>query len=230
MKRAILTVVCLTSLFLPAAYGQPSASAPKPIVAAPSGNFTLDVKVKPEFVPEADPEFPERRLRSVRDSIRIKQYGGIRNDVTSWSDGSTSRIWRFADQSVSVIQNRQEGSAPLLLRDGYTTGLVPYVLRFDKKSLAWITESNKQEEMPDYIHYKARVMVTPPTPEDPPGYAILQAWIDPETRQILRLHDEDALYELNSDAKPPTGPLVVPAAVEAELQLWARESQPKKRR
>ncbi|MEI6337851.1 MAG: hypothetical protein WCQ57_04620 [Verrucomicrobiota bacterium] len=196
--------------------------AANPLVTFPSGDFTCTVAVTPHEIPKPDPEHPERRYPPVLKTVTITRIGTIRRDASTWSDGSASELWDLADMKLALQESRRPGKDIYLLRGYLRDHAGPALLRFDDKSVSWITAGAVKVPPGDSdkpLHYQAAVVVSDPG-EIPTVTATYQAWIDPKTLLPQKFDDGEALYVLTFSKEPPIGPLVIPANIQREIDRY----------
>ena len=162
-------------------------------------------------------------------NITITQIGKVRRDVSTWSDGSESLMWSFVESESSVWESNAEGKNVYVLLGGLSQQAKPKLLRFDKDSISWITEKSLDKQAigsGGAVHYVAKVQVVAESGRGAPAItADYQAWIDPKTLMPLKFDDGDALYVLKF-SKAPSGPLVMPEKIQAEMRRWQAATVP----
>jgi hypothetical protein len=210
--------------------GEAVLPAAPSLVNLPKGNFACSIEVAPHDAPKPDPAFPERRYSPVLQKLVITQVGNIRRDVGSWSNGTSSELWWVIDKAVSVMQGNQPGAEPFMLAGELRDRACPKLLHFSEDSVSWISEASKTDPKPDkagLLHYRAEITLKEAEGDAPPEKAVYQAWIDSKTLMPAKFDDGNALYTLKFSSNPSAAPLVMPSKVQAEVDLWQRESAPR---
>ena len=193
-----------------------------PLVVFPQGDFSCSVQVTPhEIPPKPDPAHPEIKYAPVPRAMAITQVGKIRCDYIVWSDNSISQLWSLPDQGVSLSQANDAQKSVHLLRGLMRDLAIPWLLRFDARSVSWITDDAlvKGSAPGAILHYQATLVMPNALTVTKPPTVTYQAWIDPKTLLPVAMDDGSALYALKF-SNAPAGPLVMPANLQAELQLW----------
>ena len=229
MNNKPLVSVCLAWLLccslLPA---QSPAPTPAPLVVFPQGDFSCTVEVTPHDIPKPDPAHPDRVYARVIKRIAITQLGKIRRDLTLWSDNAISQLWSLADKGVTLEESNDTQKDVYVLRGILRDQASPKLLHFDADSVSWLTSNalDKSSATGAALHYQAKVLVAPAMGAIPALTAVYQAWIDPKTLMPLKFDDGGALYVLTFSKDPPTGPLVIPADIQAELVRYQEALAP----
>jgi hypothetical protein len=193
-----------------------------PLVVFPQGDFSCSVQVTPhEIPPKPDPAHPDIKYPPVVKAMTITQIGKIRVDYIVWSDNSISQLWSLPNQGVSLSQANDPQKSVHLLRGLLRDLAIPWLLRFDAKSVSWITDSAlvKGSTPGGVLHYQATLAMPDALYVTKPPTVTYQAWIDPKTLLPVAMDNGSALYALKF-SNAPAGPLVMPANLQAEMQRW----------
>lgn len=191
----------------------------QPFVRLPQGDFSCTVTVT-----------SRQAMPPAITKVEITRVGDLRRNVISWSDNSVSEVWTMAQTGLSVSEeNDGDGKKSIyVLQGAMRDSAIPSVLQLDSASTAWIEPKNlvgNPNATSGTLHYK-RERVLPrieefvDAPNQPDQIQIYQAWIDAKTLLPLKLDDGQAEYNLSFAKEVPTGPLVLPPKLKAELDRW----------
>ena len=222
MKKFCLLVLCGLWCGLPTfSPAEEAASVVQPVL--PQGDMLMTVKVTPR-------EPGESSVRELK-SITITRVGDTARYVLDWAKGADTEVWM--DMAAGVRVEKDHTGQPRLARG--TFGSVPRVAALDERAISWIRPEDRKgeatfQEKPA-IHYKRRTKLPVEEMEgieQEPRVELMEAWIDPETGELLATADNHATYVFVLSNKKPTAKLTIPKDHAAQIERYKRMLAPKK--
>jgi len=168
--------------------------------------WTVDFKVEknaatpkpsPSITENSSPPPPRQRKK-----VEIVRQGNLRNDIVTWSDGSTTDYWWSGKSGFILYQDAPDGRINIL-----KTGNLPDQC-YDSSLFTWVSAG----AFVDMRHFQGKKCRYYETEIILPSEEILtlRAWIDNETQKPTAWSDSGILSLFTFERPMPLEPLVLP--------------------